>query len=177
MPLSEILGKHGDVIRSVTGLNGKLSIADMTKYISELTRVNLLNGTSATDKELEVNHGDWRSEVCTISLNKGIYTFSVETYNNTGTSITLRVENKTGKARGVLNNVGDTNWGLIPIEWLDSTQRKNMNIAFEVYQPGTIFLGFSGNPFTDGNITYRKPMLNTGTLPLPYTSNTLGGGS
>ncbi len=177
MPLSEALSNHADAIRGVTGLSDKLNLSDMTKYVSELVRVNLLNGTSAIDKELKVNNGEWRSEVCTIQLDKGIYTFSVETYNKTSTPITLRVENQTGKARGALTHVGDTGWGVIPVEWLNNAQRKVLNIAFEVYQPGTIFLGFSGSPFTDGNITYCKPMLNTGTLRLPYTSNTLGGGS
>jgi hypothetical protein len=177
MPLSDVLSKHGDAVRSVTGLSSKLSIPNMTKYISELVRVNLLHDTSAIDKEIKVDDGAWWSELCTIQLDKGIYTFSIEIYNNTSTPITLRVENRTGKARGALTNSGDTNWGVIPTEWLNSSQRRIMNITFEVYQPGSILLGFSGNPFKQGSIKYSKAMLNTGTLSLPYTQNTLEGGN
>lgn len=175
MSLSDVLSKHGDAVRSVTGLSSKLSIPDMTKYISELVRVNLLHDTSAIDKEINVDDGTWDSELCTIQLDKGIYTFSVELYNNTSTPITLRVENRTGKARGASTNSSDTSWGVAPTEWLNSSQRKIINMTFEVYQPGSILLGFSGNPFKQGSIKYSKAMLNTGTLPLPYTQNTLGG--
>lgn len=176
MSLSDVLSKHGDAVRSVTGLSSKLSISDMTKYISELVRVNLLHDTSAIDKEIKVDDGVWSSELCAIQLDKGIYTFSAELYNNTSTPITLRVENRTGEVRGASTNSVDHSWGVIPTEWLDSYQRKLMNITFEVYQPGIILLGFSsGSPFKQGSIKYSKAMLNTGTLPLPYTQNTLEG--
>lgn len=177
MSLSDVLSKHGDAVRSVTGLSSKLSISDMTKYISELVRVNLLHDTSAIDKEINVDDGTWSSELCTIQLDKGIYTFSVELYNNTSTSIGLRLDNQTGTARAALTNSVDISFGVMSTEWLDSSQRKLMNMTFEVYQPGTIMLGFAGNPFKQGSIKYSKAMLNTGTLPLPYTQNTLGGGN
>lgn len=179
MPLSDVLSNHGDAVRSVTGLSSKLSISDMTKYISELVRVNLLHDTSAIDKEIKVDDGVWGSELCTIQLDKGIYTFSVELYNNTSTPIALRLDNQTGTARAALTNSVDTSFGVMSKDglWLDSSQRKFMNMTFEVYQPGTIMLGFAGNPFKQGSIKYSKAMLNTGTLPLPYTQNTLEGGN
>lgn len=175
MSLSDVLSKHGDAVRSVTGLSSKLSISDMTKYISELVRVNLLHDTSAIDKEIKVDDGVWSSELCAIQLDKGIYTFSVELYNNTSTPITLRAENRTGKVRGASTNSADHSWGVTPTEWLNSSQRRIVNTTFEVYQPGIISLGFSGSPFKQGSIKYSKAMLNTGTSSLPYTQNTLGG--
>lgn len=175
MPLSEILGKHGDAVRSVTGLNGKLSISDMTKYVSELVRVNLLSNTTSTDKVLQVKSGDWSTKIETVHLNKGIYSYSVEFDNNTSRLVSLRFEHSSGKIRSVLNPEDNMPWGIVPNCWKDTSKNNFVSYLFEVCEPGNIYVGFSGNPFADGNITYRKPMLNTGTLPLPYTSNTLEG--
>lgn len=37
--------------------------------------------------------------------------------------------------------------------------------------------GFSGYPWSGGELTARQPMLNAGSMPLPFTKNKLGGGA
>lgn len=48
-----------------------------------------------------------------------------------------------------------------------------MTVTFKLAVSDTINIGLSGSPYTKGTFKYARPMLNVGTFPLPYTSNTL----
>ncbi|NMV54475.1 hypothetical protein FOL88_06050 [Lactobacillus reuteri] len=163
-------------MRTATGLTTKLSISDMTGYISGLYPINLLDNPSEDTQTYPTENGGWGHTYWTATLSKGVYSFSVYVLSNTQSTVTGRCEFGTGKAVDLLSN-SSMPWGFPGDNNIDPQSSGLITLAFKVTQEGTFHFGFSGYPFSGGELTARQPMLNAGSMPLPFTMNKLVVGS
>lgn len=175
MSLSETMTNLANSVRTVTGLTTKLSISDMTGYISGLYPINLLDSPSEDTQTYPTENGIWGQSYWTATLSKGVYCFSVDVLSNTQSQVVSRCDFGTGRAVRFSDNYVYT-WGLLGETILNPQSRGLLTLAFKVTQDGTFRFGFSGFPWSGGELTARQPMLNSGTLPLPFTKNKLVGG-
>ena len=163
-------------VRTVTGLTTKLSISDMTDYVSGLFPINLLDNPSEDVQTYPTDTGVWGKTYWTAALSKGVYCFSVDVLSNTQSKVTGRCEFGTGKAVNLLNNFANS-WGFAGGNEIGPQSSGPLIMSFKVTQDGTFRFGFSGYPWSGGELTARQPMLNAGSMPLPFTKNKLGGGA
>lgn len=175
MSLSETMTNLANSVRTVTGLTTKLSISDMTGYISGLYPINLLDSPSEDTQTYPTENGIWGKSYWTATLSKGVYCFSVDVLSNTQSQVASRCEFGTGRAVRFSDNSANT-WGLAGDNNINPQSSGLLTLAFKVTQDGTFSFGFSGYPWSGGELTARQPMLNSGTLPLPFTKNKLVGG-
>lgn len=161
-------------VRKATGLTEKLSISDMTGYVSGLFPINLLDNPSEDVQTCPTENGAWGHTYWTATLSKGVYYFSVDVLSNTQSTVTGRCEFGTGKAVDLLSN-SSMLWGFPGDNYINPQSSGLITLAFKVTQDGTFKFGFSGNPWSGGELTARQPMLNAGSMPLPFTKNKLGG--
>lgn len=175
MSLSETMTNLANSVRTVTGLTTKLSISDMTGYISGLYPINLLDSPSEDTQTYPTENGIWGQSYWTATLSKGVYCFSVDVLSNTQSQVVSRCEFGTGRAVRFSDNYAYT-WGLLGENIMNPQSSGLLTLAFKVTQDGTFRFGFSGFPWSGGELTARQPMLNSGTVPLPFTKNKLVGG-
>lgn len=161
-------------VRTVTGLTTKLSISDMTGYVSGLFPINLLDNPSEDVQTYSTDTGVWGKTYWTATLSKGVYCFSVDVLSNTQSKVTGRCEFDTGKAVNLLSNAANS-WGVAGDNDIEPQSSGLLTLAINVTQDGTFRFGFSGFPWSGGELTARQPMLNAGSMPLPFTKNKLGG--
>lgn len=161
-------------VRTVTGLTTKLSISDMTGYVSGLFPINLLDNPSEDVQTCPTDTGVWGKTYWTATLSKGVYCFSVDVLSNTQSTVSGRCEFGTGKAVDFLSNKANP-WGFAGNTWMSSQSSGLLVMPFKVTQDGTFRFGLSGGPWSGGELTVRQPMLNAGSMPLPFTKNKLGG--
>ncbi len=174
MTLSQTMTALMDSARNVTGLTDKLSITDLTSYLAGLVPINLLDNTF-DQQTVDTKNGDWSAiQNPNINLPLGIYCYSVEIASSSKSVVTLRVE----FAGGIANSLsGDTvnSWGWAGANLIKPGNSGKLMTVFEVTQAGNFNFGLAGLPWTGGEAVISKPMLNRGTLPLPFTKNKLGG--
>ena len=161
-------------VRTVTGLTTKLSISDMTDYVSGLFPINLLDNPSEDVQTYPTDTGIFGKTYWTATLSKGVYCFSVDVLSNTQSKVTGRCEFGTGKAVNLSNNYASS-WGFAEGTKVGPQFSGPLTMSFKVTQDGTFRFGFSGFPWSGGELTVRQPMLNAGSMPLPFTKNKLGG--
>lgn len=181
MSIQDTLGTLANNLRSASGYQNKLSLADMSSMATGLTTYNLLPDTSASYKEVNISDNQWSFIIYQgLSLPAGIYTYSVYVDLAGFNSLTSnRIEwSKIGVGNTGLGDGSIVNWGTYSNVWIEPQQQGLLTVTFKLAVTDTINIGLSGNPFTKGTLKYARPMLNVGTFPLPYTSNTLvrGGG-
>lgn len=176
MSIQDTLGTLANNLRSASGYQNKLSLADMSSMATGLTTYNLLPDTSTSYKEVSVDDGQWSYILYQgLSLPAGTYTYSVYVdLAGFNSSVGNRIEwSKTGVGNIGLGDSSNTVWGTYSNIWIELQQQGLITITFKLAVADTINIGLSGNPFTKGTFKYARPMLNVGTFPLPYTSNTL----
>lgn len=161
-------------VRTATGLTTKLSISDMTGYISGLFPINLLDNPSEDVQTYPTDNGIWGRSYWTATLSKGVYCFSVDVLSNTQSQVAGRCEFGTGKANNSSFNV-TSSWGFAGDNVISPQSSGLLTLVIYVTQDGTFKFGFSGYPWSGGELTARRPMLNAGSMPLPFTKNKLGG--
>lgn len=161
-------------VRTATGLTTKLSISDMTGYVSGLFPINLLDNPSEDVQTYPTDTGIWGKTYWTATLSEGVCCFSVDVLSNTQSQVTGRCEFDTGKAVNLLNNFANS-WGFAGGNEIGPQSSGLLTMPFKVTQDGTFKFGFSGYPWSGGELTARQPMLNAGSMPLPFTKNKLGG--
>lgn len=176
MSLEDTMTNLANSVRTATGLTTKLSISDMTGYISGLYPINLLDNPSEDTQTYPTGNGTWGHSYWTATLSKGVYCFSVDVLSNTQSTVTGRCEFDTGKAVDFLSN-GAAQWGFAGDIDINPQSSGLITLAIKVTQDGTFKFGVSGYPFSGGELTVRQPMLNSGTVPLPFTMNRLVVGS
>lgn len=176
MSLNDTMTNLANSVRKATGLTGKLGINDMAGYISGLYPINLLDNPSEDTQTYPTDNNIWGETYWTATLSKGVYCFSVNVLSNTQSEVTGRCEFGTGTAVELSPHAnfhggftGDTN--------INPQSSGLITLAIKVTQDGTFRFGFSGYPFSGGELTARQPMLNSGTVPLPFTMNKLVVGS
>lgn len=179
MSIQDTLGTLANNLRSASGYQNKLSLADMSSMATGLTTYNLLPDTSDGYKESNVDDKQWSYFIYRgLSLPAGIYTYSVYIdltgYNN---YVSNRIEwSKIGVGHTGLGDssiVTSYDWGTLSNIYMQPDKQGLVTVTFKLAVADTIKVGFSGNPYTKGTFKYSCPMLNVGTFPLPYTSNTL----
>lgn len=184
MSIQDTLGTLANNLRSASGYQNKLSLADMSSMATGLTTYNLLSNTTTSYKEASVDEGQWSLIFYQgLSLPAGTYTYSVYV-DLTGYKgyTSNRIEwSKINVGHQVLDNsvAVASIWGCYSNVWIHPQQQGLLTVTFKLVVADTVKVGFSGNPYTKGTFKYARPMLNVGTFPLPYTSNTLvreGGG-
>ena len=184
MSIQDTLSTLANNLRSASGYQDKLSLSDMGSMATGLTTYNLLPNTSASYAEANVDDKQWSYLFCRgLSLPAGIYTYSVYIdltgYNN---YVSNRIEwSKIGVGHTGLGDssiVSSYDWGTLSSIYMRPNKQGLVTITFRLAVADTINVGLSGNPYTKGTFKYARPMLNTGTFLIPYTSNTLvrGGG-
>ncbi len=171
----DTLGTLANNLRSASGYQNKLSLADMSSMATGLTTYNLLPNTSDSYKEVSVEDGQWSIILYdNVKLPAGIYTYSIyvdlTNYHNTTTNRVAWTDtsgaNKALSARSPF-------WGAFSNNWIFAGNKGLVSVTFQLGVEDTVKLGLSGGPYTKGTFKYARPMLNVGTFPLPYTSNTL----
>ena len=176
MSIQDTLGTLANNLRSASGYQNKLSLADMSSMATGLTTYNLLPTTSSNFKEINIDSNMWSFIIYQgLSLPAGIYTYSVYVdlagFNSPTSN---RIEwSKIGVGNTGLGDNATPVWGSYSNVWIQPHQQGLLTATFKLAVADTIKVGFSGNPYTKGTIKYSCPMLNVGTFPLPYTSNTL----
>lgn len=185
MGIQDTLGTLANNLRSASGYQDKLSLGDMSSMATGLTTYNLLPNTSTSYKEASVDEGQWSYILYRgLSLPAGTYTYSVYVdlagFNSPTSN---RIEwSKVGIGNTGLEGkspIDSEYWGTLSEAYIQPNQQGLITITFKLAVADTINVGLSGNPYTTkGTFKYARPMLNIGTFPLPYTSNTLvrGGG-
>ena len=176
MSLNDTMTNLANSVRKATGLTAKLSISDMTGYISGLYPVNLLDNPSEDTQTYPTENGIWGKTYWTATLSTGVYCFSVDVLSNTQSLVTGRCEFGTGRAVRFSDNYVYT-WGILGETILNPQSSGLLTLAFKVTQDGTFRFGFSGLPWSGGELTARQPMLNAGSMPLPFTMNKVVVGS
>lgn len=176
MSLNDTMTNLANSVRTATGLTTKLSISDMTSYISGLYPINLLDNPSEDTQTYSTDNGVWGKTYWTATLSKGVYCFSVDVLSNTQSTVTGRIEFGTGTAVG-LSPYSNFYRGFAGGNNINPQSSGLLTLAFKVTQDGTFNFGFSGYPFSGGELTARQPMLNAGSVPLPFTMNKLVVGS
>ena len=180
MSIQDTLGTLANNLRSASGYQNKLSLADMSSMVTGLTTYNLLSNTTSKVKDLSVDYNQWSAILYdNVKLPAGIYTYSIYvdlTNDHNYTSNRVEWTDTSG-----VNKDLDANcpvWGAYSHNWISAGNKGLVSVTFQLGVEDTIKLGLSGSPYTKGTIKYSCPMLNVGTFPLPYTSNTLvrGGG-
>lgn len=184
MSIQDTLGTLANNLRSASGYQNKLSLDDMSSMATGLTTYNLLPNTSDSYKEASVDDGQWSYILYRgLSLPAGTYTYSVYVdlagFNSPSSN---RIEwSKIGVGNTGIGDSSNTNsydWGTLSNIYMQPNKQGLVAVTFKLAVADTINVGLSGNPYTKGTFKYARPMLNVGTFPLPYTSNTLvrGGG-
>lgn len=179
MSIQDTLGTLANNLRSASGYQDKLSLSDMGSMATGLTTYNLLPNTSASYKEVSVEDKQWSYIFYQgLSLPAGTYTYSVYADLTDYKGYTSnRIEwSKIGVGNtgiGDSSNINSYDWGILSNIYILPNKQGLVTIAFRLALADTINVGLSGNPYTKGTFKYARPMLNTGTFPIPYTSNTL----
>lgn len=179
MSIQDTFGTLANNLRSASGYQNKLSLAEMSSMATGMVTYNLLSNTTSKVKDLQVDYNQWSAILYQIHLPVGIYTYSIYvdlTNDNNQTSNRVEWTDTSG-----VNKALDAScpvWGAYSNNWILAGNKGLVSVTFQLGVEDTIKLGLSGNPYTKGTIKYSCPMLNVGTFPLPYTSNTLvrGGG-
>ena len=176
MSIQDTLGTLANNLRSASGYQNKLSLADMSSMVTGLTTYNLLPNTSANYKEVSVEDGQWLYRIYQgLSLPAGTYTYSVYVdltgYNGYTSN---RIEwSKDGVGNTGIGDIESYFWGTLSHIYMQPNKQGLVAVTFKLAVSDTINIGLSGHPYTKGTFKYARPMLNVGTFPLPYTSNTL----
>lgn len=159
--------------RSVTQLNDKISISDLTNYIAGLAPINYLDNI-VDEQTVETKNWAFGVTFSSGQLEEGIYCLSAQV-SHSQDYIGLRVEFLGGVAQplDIDNNVHD--WGFTSSDWVQPGKTNILVLPFKVTKAGKFNFGVSANPFTGGEAKVEKAMLNKGNLPLPFTKNKLGG--
>lgn len=176
MSIQDTLGTLANNLRSASGYQNKLSLADMSSMATGLTTYNLLPNTSDNYKEVSVDDNQWSYLFYQgLSLPAGVYTYSVYVDLARFNSFTgNRIEwSKIGVGNTGLGDSSTVNWGTYSNVWIEPQQQGLITNTFKLAVADTINIGLSGNPYVKGTFKYARPMLNVGTFPLPYTSNIL----
>lgn len=178
MSIQDTLGTLANNLRSASGYQNKLSLADMSSMATGLTTYNLFPNTSASYKEVNVEDNQWSYILYQgLSLPAGIYTYSVYVdLAGYGSNTSNRIEwSKINAGHQILDSYAATSkiWGAYSNIWVQAQQQGLLTVTFKLAVADTVKVGFSGSPYTKGTFKYVRPMLNVGTFPLPYTSNTL----
>jgi hypothetical protein len=179
MSIQDTLGTLANNLRSASGYQNKLSLADMSSMATGLTTYNLLPNTSTSYKEVSVGDGQWSHILYQgLSLPAGTYTYSIYAdltgYNGYTSN---RIEwSKIGVGNtgiGDNSSIASFDWGTLSNIYIQPNKQGLVAVTFKLAVADTINVGLSGGPYTKGTFKYARPMLNVGTFPLPYTSNTL----
>ena len=176
MSIQDTLGTLANNLRSASGYQNKLSLADMSSMATGLTTYNLLPNTSTSYKEVSVDDSQWSYTLYdNVKLPAGIYTYSIYVdLTNGHNSTSNRVEwNDMSGANKSLGASNFTSWGAYSNNWISAGNKGLVSVTFQLGVEDAVRLGLSGGPYTKGTFKYARPMLNVGTFPLPYTSNTL----
>lgn len=176
MSIQDTLGTLANNLRSASGYQNKLSLADMSSMATSLTTYNLLSNTTSEVKELQVDDNQWSAILYQKHLPVGIYTYSVYvdlTNGNSQASNRVEWTDTSGVNKALDADASCPVWGTYSDNWILAGNKGLVSVTFQLGVEDTIKLGLSGNPFTKETIKYSCPMLNVGTFPLPYTSNTL----
>lgn len=96
MSISDVLTKHADAFRQKTGVTNKLSIADMTRLLGDLSwnKKNLLKGTSDQYKVAyanSFNHASTASDNKLYNLNNVTLTYSLTLFNTTSQPVGIEI--------------------------------------------------------------------------------------
>ena len=181
MSIQDTLGTLANNLRSASGYQYKLSLADMSSMATGLTTYNLLPNTSDSYKEVNVDDNQWSAILYdNVKLPAGIYTYSIYIdLTNDHNTTTNRVEWTDMSGANKALNANCPVWGAFSNNWILAGNKGLVSVTFQLGVEDTVKFGLSGNPYTKGTFKYARPMLNVGTFPLPYTSNTLvrGGGN
>ena len=179
MSIQDTLGTLANNLRYASGYQNKLSLADMSSMATGLTTYNLLPNTSDSYKEVSVEDKQWAYIFYQgLSLPAGTYTYSVYA-DLTGYKgyTSNRIEwSKIGVGNtgiGDKSTIDSYDWGTLSDVYIRPNHQGLITITFKLAVADTIKVGLSGSPYTKGTFKYARPMLNVGTFPLPYTSNTL----
>lgn len=179
MSIQDTLGTLANNLRSASGYQNKLSLADMSSMATGLTTYNLLPDTSTSYKEVSVEDNQWSYILYRgLSLPAGVYTYSVYVdlagFNSPTSN---RIEwSKIGVGNTGLGDrsiVDSYDWGTLSHTYIQSDKQGLVAVTFKLAVADTINIGLSGNPYTKGTFKYTRPMLNAGTFLIPYTPNTL----
>lgn len=180
MSIQDTLGTLANNLRSASGYQNKLSLADMSSMATGLTTYNLLPNTSTSYKEVSVEDNQWSDILYdNVKLPAGIYTYSIYIdLTNDHNSTSNRVEWTDTSGANKALSADCPIWGAYSNNWILAGNKGLVSVTFQLGVEDTVKFGLSGNPYTKGIIRYSNPMLNLGTFPLPYTPNTLvrGGG-
>lgn len=176
----QVYGRNLLISTSSSSTNGQTTMqgssADRTGYILGLHPINLLDNPSEDAQTYPTDNGVWGKTYWTATLSKGVYCFSVDILSSTQSQVSTRIEFGTGKAVSFLSNSAHT-WGLAGDNNINPQSSGLATLAFKVTQDGTFKFGFSGYPWSGGELTACQPMLNSGTVPLPFTMNKLEEGA
>ena len=175
MSIQDTLGTLANNLRSASGYQNKLSLADMSSMATGLTTYNLLPNTSDSYKEVNVDDNQWSYILYdNVKLPAGIYTYSIYVdLTNDHNSTTNRVEWTDTSGANKALNANCPVWGAFSNNWISAGNKGLVSVTFQLGVEDTVKLGLSGGPYTKGTFKYARPMLNVGTFLLPYTSNTI----
>ena len=176
----QVYGRNLLISTSSSSTNGQTTIhgssADKTGYISGLFPINLLDNPNEDVQTYPTYNGEWGKTNWTATLSKGVYCFSVDVLSNTQSVVSGRCEFGTGKSVDFISN-GTNQWGFAGDNNINPQSSGLITLAFKVTQDGTFRFGLSGYPWNGGEVTFRHPMLNAGSVPLPFTMNKLEDGA
>lgn len=181
MSLSDVLTAHADIFRKKTGVSSKLTIADMTRLLDDLTwgKENLLKGTNNQWTTLTV--GGWLDASTSsdpyLKFNgtpvgtRFIYSATIE--NTLSEPVELQVwlcdDQKARLASDVIGN------GFEISEYLGTGQTKDISISFtqlngSVYAQVGIY-SYSGTVPQNSTFRVKNERLYIGTEPGIWTPN------
>ena len=190
MSLSDVLTAHADIFRKKTGVSSKLTIADMTRLLDDLTwgKENLLKGTNNQWTTLTV--GGWLDASTSsdpyLKFNGTPvgtrFTYSATIENTLSEPVELQVwlcdDQKARLASDVIGN------GFEISEYLGTGQTKDISISFtqlngSVYAQVGIY-SYSGTVPQNSTFRVKNERLYIGTEPGIWTPNLadkVGGGN
>lgn len=177
MSLSDILTAHADGFRQKTGVSGKLTIADMTRLLDDLSwnKTNLLRGTSDQWKTLTVS-GWLGAFTCSDQFFKfngtpagTMFTYSATIKNTLSEPVELQVWPCDGQKERL------TDYGFQMSEYLGTGQTKDISVSFPqlsvaVYAQVGIY-SQSGTVPQDSTFQVKNERLYEGTEPGIWTPN------
>lgn len=177
MSLSDILTTHADTFRQKTGVSGKLTIADMTRLLDDLSwnKTNLLRGTSDQWKTLTVS-GWLGAFTCSDQFFKfngtpagTIFTYSATIKNTLSEPVELQAWPCDGQKERL------TDYEFKMSEYLGTGQTKDISVSFPqlsvaVYVQVGIY-SQSGTVPQDSTFQVKNERLYEGTEPGIWTPN------
>lgn len=170
-----------DSAREASGLSQKLSVSDLTGFLSGMEPINYIDNPDDKEQVFDLTNGLWGFTNWSATLDKGTYCFSTKILSSSGSIFSGRLEfvgMSSSNRFDIAYPVGeDSNpWGFAGQTYYNPGFSGLLVMTFIVVKSATFSFGISGNPFSGGQLKVKCPMINKGLLPLPFTKNTHGGG-